>query len=63
MSPLQKSLFAVGIGVAIGFSPLKNSKYIEFIKQTISHRNLDTTSAYVKKLSDQEIQKCLEQLE
>ena len=41
----------------------KDSKDIEFVKQTIGHRNLDTTSAYVKKLSDQERQKRIEQLE
>ena len=32
----------------------KDSKDIEFVKQTIDYRNLDTTSAYVNKLSDQE---------
>lgn len=32
----------------------KDSKDIEFVKQTIGHQNLDTTSAYVNKLSDQE---------
>jgi integrase len=37
----------------------KDSKDIEFIKQTIGHRKLDTTSAYVNKLSDQERQKPL----
>ena len=41
----------------------KDSKDIEFGKQTIGHRKLDTTSAYVKKLSDQERQKRIEQLE
>ena len=41
----------------------KDSKDIEFVKQTIGHRNLDTTSAYVNKLSDQERQKRIEQLE
>ena len=40
----------------------KNSKDIEFVKQTIGHRKLDTTSAYVKQLSDQERQKLIEQL-
>jgi len=34
----------------------RDSKDIEFVKQTIGHRNLDTTSAYVTKLSDQERQ-------
>jgi integrase len=32
----------------------KDSKDIEFVKQIIGHRNLDTTSAYIKELSDQE---------
>ena len=41
----------------------KDSKDIEFVKQTIGHRKLDTTSAYVKKLSDQERQKRIDQLE
>ena len=41
----------------------KDSKDIEFVKQTIGHRNLDTTSAYVKKLSDQERQNRINQLE
>lgn len=39
----------------------KDSKDIEFVKQTIGHRNLDTTSAYVSKLSDQERQKLIQQ--
>ena len=41
----------------------KDSKDIEFVKQTIGHRNLDTTSAYVNKLSDQERQKRIEHLQ
>lgn len=41
----------------------KDSKDIEFVKQTIGHRNLDTTSAYVNKLSDQERQRRIEQLD
>ena len=32
----------------------KDSKDIEFVKQTIGHKNLDSISAYVNKLSDQE---------
>ena len=40
----------------------KDSKDIEFVKQTMGHRNLDTTSAYVNKLSDQERQKRINQL-
>ena len=35
----------------------KDSKDIEFVKQTIGHKNLDTISSYVNKLSDQEQQK------
>ena len=41
----------------------KDTKDIEFVKQTIGHRRLDTTSAYVNKLSDQERQKLIDQLE
>ena len=40
----------------------KDSKDIEFVKQTFGHRNLDTTSAYVNQLSDHERQKCIQQL-
>ena len=40
----------------------KDSKDIEFVKQTIGHRKLDTTSAYVNQLSDQERQKRIDQL-
>ena len=48
----------------IGYiTPLwKDTKDIEFVKQTIGHRKLDNTSAYVKQLSDQERQKLIEQL-
>jgi len=41
----------------------KDSKDIKFVKQTIGHRKLDTTSTYVNKLSDQERQKRIDQLE
>ena len=40
----------------------KDTKDIEFVKQTIGHRKLDTTSAYVNQLSDQERQKRIEKL-
>ena len=40
----------------------KDSKDIEFVKQTVGHRKLDTTSAYVNQLSDQERQKRIDQL-
>ena len=40
----------------------KDSKDIEFVKQTIGHRKLDTTSVYVNKLSDQERQKRINDL-
>lgn len=40
----------------------KDSKDIKFVKQTITHRNLDTSSAYVNRLSDQERQKSIDQL-
>lgn len=41
----------------------KDTKDIEFVKQTIGHRTLDTTSAYVNQLSDHERQKRIDQLE
>ncbi len=41
----------------------KDSKDIEFVKQTIGHRNLDTTSAYVNQLSDQERRERISQLD
>ena len=41
----------------------KDTKDIEFVKQTIGHRKLDTTSAYVNQLSDQERHKRIDQLE
>ncbi|MFK8006974.1 MAG: tyrosine-type recombinase/integrase [Saprospiraceae bacterium] len=41
----------------------KDSKDIEFVKQTIGHRKLDSTSTYVNQLSDQERQKRINQLE
>jgi site-specific recombinase XerD len=40
----------------------KDSKDIEFVKQTIGHIKLDTTSAYAKKLSDQERQNWINKL-
>ena len=41
----------------------KDSKDIEFVKQTIGHRKLDTTSAYVNQLSDQERRERISQLD
>ena len=40
----------------------KDSKDIEFVKQTMGHQNLTTTSAYVNKLSDQERQERISHL-
>ena len=40
----------------------KDSKDIEFVKQTMGHRKLDTTSTYVNKLSDQERHKRMNDL-
>ena len=40
----------------------KDSKDIEFVKQTIGHRKLDTTSAYIKSLSDLERQERIEKI-
>lgn len=41
----------------------KNTKEIEFVKQTIGPRKLDMTLAYFNKLSDQERKKCIDELE
>jgi len=41
----------------------KDSKDIEFVKQSIGHEKLDTTSAYVNKLSDQERRARISQLD
>ena len=40
----------------------KDLKDIEFVKQTIGHRKLDTTSAYIKSLSDLERQERIEKI-
>ena len=41
----------------------KDTKDIEFVKQTIGHRRLDTTSTYVNKLFDQERQERISQID
>ena len=41
----------------------KDSKDIEFVTQTIGHQKLDTTSAYLNKLSDQERRERISQLD
>jgi site-specific recombinase XerD len=41
----------------------KDSKDIEFVKQSIGHQRLDTTSCYVENLSDQERQNRIDQLD
>ena len=40
----------------------KDTRDIEFVKQSIGHQKLDTTSTYVNKLSDQERQERINQL-
>ena len=63
-SQVSQILLAIAFASAIYITQLwKDSKDIEFVKQTIGHRRLDTTSAYVNQLSDQERQKRIEQLE
>lgn len=41
----------------------KDTKDVEFVKQTIGHQRLDTTSTYVNKLSDQERQERISQID
>lgn len=43
-------------------SKWKDSKHIEFVKQTIGHRKLNATSAYIKSLSDLERQEPIEKI-
>jgi site-specific recombinase XerD len=40
----------------------KDTKDIEFVKQTIGHRNMDTTSSYVNILSDKEREERMDQI-
>ena len=40
----------------------RDYKDIQFVRQIIGHAKIDTTSAYVTKLSDQERQKRIDQL-
>jgi len=40
----------------------KDSKDIEFVKQSMGHRRINTTSAYVTKLSDQERRELIDQI-
>jgi len=40
----------------------KDSKDIEFVKQSIGHQKLDTTSAYITKLSDKEREERIDQI-
>ncbi len=40
----------------------KDSKDIEFVKQSIGHQKLDTTSAYITKLSDKEREERMDQI-
>ena len=41
----------------------KDTKDIEFVKQTMGHRRLDTTSAYVSQMTDQERQKRISEID
>ena len=41
----------------------KDTKDIEFVKRTMGHRKLDTTSAYVNQMTDQERQKRISEIE
>ncbi len=40
----------------------KDTKDIEFVKETIGHRNMDTTSYYVNILSDKEREERMDQI-
>jgi site-specific recombinase XerD len=61
--PGQPNITSHSFGVDYITQLSKDSKDIEFVKQTIGHQKLDTTSAYVNKLSDQERQERISQLD
>ena len=64
-SQLQDELNITSHSFRIGYITQlwRDSKDIEFVKQTIGHSALNTTSAYVTKLSDQERKQKIEQLD
>ena len=64
-SQLQAELNITSHSFRIGYITQlwRDSKDIEFVKQTIGHSALNTTSAYVTKLSDQERKQKIEQLD
>ena len=54
--PNQPNITSHSFRVGYIFQLWKDTKDIEFVKQSIKHRRIDTTSSYVEKLSDQERQ-------
>ena len=60
--PGKPNITSHSFGIGFITQLWKDSKDIEFGKQIIGHRKLDTTSAYVNKLSDQERHKRMNDL-
>ena len=50
----QRNVTSHGFQIGYITQSWKDSKDIEFVKQSIGHQKLDTTSAYFNKLSNQE---------
>ena len=60
--PSQPNITSDSFGVGYIIQLWKDSKDIEFVEQTIGHQRLDTTFAYVNKLSEQERRERIYQL-
>lgn len=54
--PDQPNITSHSFRVGYIYKLWKDTKDLEFVKQSIGHRKMDTTSSYVEKLSDQERQ-------
>lgn len=61
--PGQPNVTSHGFRIGCITQLWKDFKDIEFVKQSIGHQKLDTTSAYVINLSDQERQERIPRLE
>jgi site-specific recombinase XerD len=57
--PDQPSITSHSFRIGYIINLWRDFQDIEFVRQTIGHRNLETTSLYVNKLSDQERQERL----
>jgi site-specific recombinase XerD len=61
--PNQPNITSHGFRIGYISELWKDTKDIEFVKQTVGHRNLDSTSSYVNQITDQERQKRISDIE